>query len=367
MRLWAYRGDIRGRSGARTRSLNAAVDVRRRRPLAADPALRLVRLGLRARRVRGVGQRRAAGTSGVRATISANTSRRAAGGDRAPSSRRRRGARRNRSSRLEHGGEQLGVRRRRRRPRRRAGRARAARRSRRARTSGPSRRGRCVTTRSSSGSSGRGGVPGAGPSVERVAAREHALDLAARRSSAAPRRRARPAAPSAACMTADVSGSPYGESLAHTMLPGGQSVNRAIMSAGSHQAVSMQQVRVVGQHAPQPREVGDRGVGEDQPGVGELARQPDGVAPERRDPAAGVDEHRHAPARAPSATSSRTAGSESVNCSARGCSLIPRAPASRQRRASATAPGRAGRRGSTRRAGRPSRPPRPSRESLAGG
>ena len=40
-------------------------------------------------------------------------------------------------------------------------------------------------------------------------------------------------------MTADVSGSPYGESLAHTMFRGGTSVNRAIMSAGSHQAVSI--------------------------------------------------------------------------------------------------------------------------------
>ena len=35
------------------------------------------------------------------------------------------------------------------------------------------------------------------------------------------------------------------------------------------------------------------------------------------------------------ATISRTPGSDIVNCSARGCSLIPTAPASRQRRASA--------------------------------
>ena len=38
-----------------------------------------------------------------------------------------------------------------------------------------------------------------------------------------------------------------------------------------------------------------------------------------------------------SETSSSTAGSSMVNCSARGCSLIPRAPASRQRLASARA------------------------------
>ena len=43
-------------------------------------------------------------------------------------------------------------------------------------------------------------------------------------------------------------------------------------------------------------------------------------------------------ARAASANRSSTAGSSSVNCSARGCSLIPRAPRSRQRTASATAP-----------------------------
>ena len=52
-----------------------------------------------------------------------------------------------------------------------------------------------------------------------------------------------------------------------------------------------------------------------------------------------------------SATSSATAGSSMVNCSARGCSLIPRAPAS-SARAPRPARRRAGRRGRTRRAGR---------------
>ena len=40
-------------------------------------------------------------------------------------------------------------------------------------------------------------------------------------------------------MTAEASGSPYGESLAHTMLLGGHSVNTAIRSDGAHHAVSM--------------------------------------------------------------------------------------------------------------------------------
>ena len=76
-----------------------------------------------------------------------------------------------------------------------------------------------------------------------------------------------------------------------------------------------------------------------------------------------------APARArscASATSSRTAGSDSVNCSARGCSLIPRAPASRQRRASATASLCGSTRQNATQRGRPSRPPRPITTSLAG-
>ena len=53
-------------------------------------------------------------------------------------------------------------------------------------------------------------------------------------------------------------------------------------------------VRVRRQHAPQPREVGDRGVREDQRRVRVALGEPHGVLPERRDPAAGVDQHRHA-------------------------------------------------------------------------
>ena len=68
---------------AGTRSLNAAVDVRRRRPLAADPAPRLVRLGLGARRVRRAGQRGQRHVGRPR-DDQRGTSRRAAAGDGRP-------------------------------------------------------------------------------------------------------------------------------------------------------------------------------------------------------------------------------------------------------------------------------------------
>ncbi len=51
---------------------------------------------------------------------------------------------------------------------------------------------------------------------------------------------------------------------------------------------------MVGQHLPQPGEVRDRGVGEDQRRVRVALGEPDGVLPERGDPAAGVDQHRQA-------------------------------------------------------------------------
>ena len=65
-------------------------------------------------------------------------------------------------------------------------------------------------------------------------------------------------------------------------------------------------VRAARQLAPQPREVGDRAVGEDQPRVRELLGQVHGVLPERGDAAAGVDQD-GAAALVGGATSSRTA------------------------------------------------------------
>ena len=53
-----------------------------------------------------------------------------------------------------------------------------------------------------------------------------------------------------------------------------------------------QQVGVVSGHAPDPREVADPGVGEDQTRLRELAGQLHGVEPQGRDPASGVDQHR---------------------------------------------------------------------------
>ena len=53
-----------------------------------------------------------------------------------------------------------------------------------------------------------------------------------------------------------------------------------------------QQVREIGGHAPDPGQIADAGVGEDQAGVRELLGQLDRVQAERRDAAAGVDQHR---------------------------------------------------------------------------
>ena len=55
-----------------------------------------------------------------------------------------------------------------------------------------------------------------------------------------------------------------------------------------------QQVGVVARHPPDPRQVADRGVGEDDPRVGKLARELHGVAAQGRDAAAGVDQDREA-------------------------------------------------------------------------
>ena len=56
-----------------------------------------------------------------------------------------------------------------------------------------------------------------------------------------------------------------------------------------------QHVRVRRQHAPQPREIRDRGVGEDQRGVRVALRELHGQLAEGRDAAPGVDQHRHSP------------------------------------------------------------------------
>ncbi len=56
-----------------------------------------------------------------------------------------------------------------------------------------------------------------------------------------------------------------------------------------------EQVRMLRQHPPEPGEVGDRGVREDQPRARELAAEAHRVLAERRDPSPRVDQDRHAP------------------------------------------------------------------------
>ena len=47
---------------------------------------------------------------------------------------------------------------------------------------------------------------------------------------------------------------------------------------------------MIRRRSPDPRQIADPGMGEDQAGVGEFARQLDRVSPQRRDPAPSVDE-----------------------------------------------------------------------------
>ena len=85
---------------------------------------------------------------------------------------------------------------------------------------------------------------------------------------------------------------PYGASLANRICPGGTSENRVDRSAGIHQAVSNRRFGWSGGGAPNPGQVTDPRMGEDQPRVREVAGELDSVQPERRDPAAGVDQDR---------------------------------------------------------------------------
>ena len=122
------------------------------------------------------------------------------------------------------------------------------------------------------------------------------------------------------------------------MLAGGHSANVASTSAGAHHAVSMNRFGWSGssRHSHARSE------------IAQWARinLASGNSPDSRTvscPSAGMPRPAWISTVAfcscAAATSSRTDGSESVNCSARGCSLMPLTPASRQRRASATAPG----------------------------
>ena len=237
----------------------------------------------------GASGRSGSGTSGVRATISANTSSRAAAGIGRPSSGGARcsSKRSSRSSTAEHTGA-CGASS----PTAHASRASASGSEKSARTNArPITVVRWVTTRSISGSKPVCGAPGRRAEVERVLAVEHAHDLLAHHRAqllgAQPGLERQPHR----LRRADDRAAVGRVARPHDVAGRAQRERRQHVGGRPPRGVD-EQVRVVGQLAPQPRQVGDRAVGEDQPGVGELARQPHGVLPERRDAAAGVDQHR---------------------------------------------------------------------------
>ena len=129
-------------------------------------------------------------------------------------------------------------------------------------------------------------------------------------------------------------GSPYGESDAQTMCDGSTSEKSAMWSAGFHHAVSMKTFGWSGRtcHSHARSEIA----------AWARIRRASGNSLESSTvsrPKAGIPRPawiRIGTRRScATATISRTPGSDIVNCSARGCSLIPTAPASRHRRASA--------------------------------
>jgi len=86
-----------------------------------------------------------------------------------------------------------------------------------------------------------------------------------------------------------------------------------------------QDVRVVVELVGDPREVGDRGVGEDERRAREALGQSQRIAAQRLDAEPGVDEHRQG-VLVSEGEDRLDPGGARLNCSARGCSLIPRAP-----------------------------------------
>ncbi len=125
-----------------------------------------------------------------------------------------------------------------------------------------------------------------------AARRRRSAATARRRSSGSVRVRSRAWSARRSWNAAETTVLPYGASEANTICPGGTSENSAARSARDPPGGVEQQVREIGGDAPDPGEVADPGVGEDQPRVGELAGELDGVQAERRDPAAGVDQDR---------------------------------------------------------------------------
>ena len=229
------------------------LSLRRRRPLAADPAPRLVRLGLRARRPPGRRAARAAARPACARRPARTRGSAPAEGIGRPSSAARGAPRRGRAGRARP--RTLGV--------RRVVADRAGEPGERERLLGVAAAERAAHGRHQVGDDAleqrvqrargpgrRPALGGSSPSSSRsiCAARDRAQRLG---------RPARPAAHSAASATAEMSGSPYGESLAHTICAGGPGEQRDQVGRVPPRGVD-EQVRVLGHHLPQPREVGDR-------------------------------------------------------------------------------------------------------------
>ena len=128
--------------------------------------------------------------------------------------------------------------------------------------------------------------------MARAAPRRRSAATARRRSSGSARATAPPGERGGAGRADEPAVLPYGESEANRICPGGTSENSVVRSAGIHQAVSNSRFGRVRRGAPDPGEVADPGVREDQPRVGKVLGELDRVQPERGDPASGVDQDR---------------------------------------------------------------------------
>ena len=90
-------------------------------------------------------------------------------------------------------------------------------------------------------------------------------------------------------------GVPYGASLAKSTCPGGTSAIRACRSLGDHHAVSKKRLGSCGGRPPDPGQVADPRMSQDQPHAGEGLAGLHRVTAQSRDSAPGVNEHGQVP------------------------------------------------------------------------
>jgi hypothetical protein len=83
---------------------------------------------------------------------------------------------------------------------------------------------------------------------------------------------------------------PYGASEAKRIWPGGHEREQSLEVGGHPPGGVEEEVRVIGRDPPDPGQVTDPGVSEDQPGVGVSTGELDGVEAEGGNPASGVDQ-----------------------------------------------------------------------------